>query len=265
MVSVTVAQHNTTDAQYLPCHCQTLGRVQSSEQVRAHAGPASDRHQVWESPGVLVHRQVLDRLCNEVAISRSKTKWGWSILPPLVRTGGGTKLKSLDMSFSGLMTLVERLVRYRTDPVTGRLLSQQERSAEEVVEEERRDLARGVMRAAFEHVASRVVLALKSSTAIAPHTNGEPENSKPPSLILSGGVASNTFLRHVIASTLCAHGFGDVELHFPTPKYCTDNAAMIGWTGLEMYENGHVDGLGIRALRKWPLDQLLDPVDDGKM
>jgi N6-L-threonylcarbamoyladenine synthase len=38
---------------------------------------------------------------------------------------------------------------------------------------------------------------------------------------------------------------------------------MIGWAGLEMFEAGHIDPLNIRAIRKWPLDKLLDPPADG--
>ncbi|XPS94317.1 N(6)-L-threonylcarbamoyladenine synthase [Ascochyta lentis] len=191
---------------------------------------------------------------NEVAMERSKTKWGWAINQPLTKTGGGNKINTMGMSFSGLMTAVERLVRYPTDPETGKL-SKQARSADKVSLDERRDMALGVMRAAFEHIASRVVLALQNTTST-PIT---------PAVVVAGGVASNAFLRHVLASTLCAHGFPDVVLYFPPPKYCTDNAAMIAWTGLEMYEAGHVDALSIRAIRKWPLDQLLTPVNDGKM
>ncbi|KZM19611.1 N(6)-L-threonylcarbamoyladenine synthase [Ascochyta rabiei] len=194
---------------------------------------------------------------NEVAVERSKTTWGWSINQPLTKTGGGNKIKTMGMSFSGLMTAVDRLVRYPTDPETGKL-SKQVRSAKSITLDERRDMALGVMRAAFEHIASRVILALKNSSNPTPP-------SIAPAVVLAGGVASNAFLRHVLASTLCAHGFGDVVLYFPPPKYCTDNAAMIGWAGLEMYEAGHVDPLSIRAVRKWPLDQLLTPVDDGKM
>jgi N6-L-threonylcarbamoyladenine synthase len=194
---------------------------------------------------------------NEVAIARSKTEWGWSITQPLSRTGGGNRLKTMDMSFSGLMTAVERIVRYPTDPATGKQ-SKQARSADAITLDERKAMALGVMRAAFEHIASRVVLALQNTT-----TPSSP--TQPPAVVMAGGVASNAFLRHVLASTLCLHGFPDVALHFPPPKYCTDNAAMIGWTGLEMFEAGHVDELSIRAIRKWPLDELLVPVEDGKM
>lgn len=191
---------------------------------------------------------------NEVAIARSKTIWGWSITPPLLTTGGGTKINSLNMSFSGLMTAVERIVRFPTDPLTGKL-GKEERSADEISLEERRDMALGVQRAAFEHIASRLVLALSSSQY----------TEKKPAVVMAGGVASNSFLRHVLASTLVFHGHGDVELFFPPPKYCTDNAAMIAWTGTEMFEAGYKHALGIRAIRKWPLDELMEPKYDDKI
>jgi N6-L-threonylcarbamoyladenine synthase len=38
---------------------------------------------------------------------------------------------------------------------------------------------------------------------------------------------------------------------------------MIGWAGLEMFEAGYLAPLSIRAIRKWPLDKLLDPPSDG--
>jgi N6-L-threonylcarbamoyladenine synthase len=187
---------------------------------------------------------------NEIALQRSRTAWGWTIAPPLLTTGGGAKINSLDMSFSGLMTAVERIVRFPTDPLTGKL-GAQPRHADDISLEERRDMALGVQRAAFEHIASRVVRALSSSADT--HTD------KKPAVVLAGGVASNAFLRHVLATTLVLHGHGHVELFFPPPKYCTDNAAMIGWTGIEMFEAGYTDGLDIRAVRKWPLDELLEP------
>lgn len=207
-----------------------------------------------------VHEWYTSPANNEAASLRNKTKWGWSINSPLTKTGGGNKINSLVMSFSGLMAAVERLARRPTDPHTGKL-SKQPRT-EDAPLEERRDMALGVMRAAFEHLASRVVLALRSATTPAVDTTS---TSPARAVVMSGGVASNAFLRHVLASTLCAHGFGDVRLFFPPPKYCTDNAAMIGWTGIEMFEAGYVDPLSIRAIRKWPLDALLAPVDDSKV
>lgn len=196
---------------------------------------------------------------NEIAIEASRSKWGWSITPPLLTTGGGSKIHSLSMSFSGLMTAVERLVHFPTDPATGKLAKEQ-RSADEVCLDERRDMALGVQRAAFEHIASRLVLALQR-----PATASATIPEKKPAVVMSGGVASNAFLRHVLASTLVHRGYGHIELFFPPPKYCTDNAAMIGWTGIEMFEAGHRDALATRAVRKWPLDELLQPHYDDKI
>jgi N6-L-threonylcarbamoyladenine synthase len=138
--------------------------------------------------------------------------------------------------------------------LTGKL-GKEERSADDISLEERRDMALGVQRASFEHIATRVVLALSSSS----------KTDTKPALVMAGGVASNAFLRHVLASTLVLHGHGDVQLFFPPPKYCTDNAAMIGWTAIEMFEAGYKDSLAIRAVRKWPLDDLLKPKYDDKI
>jgi N6-L-threonylcarbamoyladenine synthase len=189
---------------------------------------------------------------HEDALKRSATKWGWSLNQPLITTHGGTKIKNIELSFSGLLTAAERVVRYQTDTAT-RKRTKIERTIDDISLEEKRDIARETMRAAFEHVSYRVILALQSMN----------DDSAPRSLVLAGGVAANAFLRHILASTLCAHGYCDIKLYFPPPSYCTDNAAMIAWTGLEMFEAGHTDPLSIRAIRKWPLDRLLDPIVDG--
>lgn len=225
----------------------SLGSASTSDLSGLTANQYTERHghaQAWYTPPSN----------NEVAIARSRTAWGWSITPPLLTTGGGTKIHSLNMSFSGLMTAVERIVRFPTDPLTGKL-GKEERSADDISLEERRDMALGVQRASFEHIATRVVLALSSSS----------KTDTKPALVMAGGVASNAFLRHVLASTLVLHGHGDVRLFFPPPKYCTDNAAMIGWTAIEMFEAGYKDSLAIRAVRKWPLDDLLEPKYDDKI
>lgn len=65
-----------------------------------------------------------------------------------------------------------------------------------------------------------------------------------------------------LANALVTRGHGDTQLYFPPPEFCTDNAAMIGWAGLEMFEAGYTDPLSIRAIRKWPLDRILDAPKD---
>lgn len=124
---------------------------------------------------------------HEVAVKRSITKWGWGFNQPLAKSGGGTKMASMEMSFSGLLTAVERAVRYQTDPLTKKQ-TKIERVAIEISDEERRDMAGEAMRAAFEHVASRVCTALELE-----HGFGD----KIPAVVMAGGVAANSFLRHM--------------------------------------------------------------------
>jgi N6-L-threonylcarbamoyladenine synthase len=37
---------------------------------------------------------------------------------------------------------------------------------------------------------------------------------------------------------------------------------MIAWCGIEMFRAGYYNPRTIRAVRKWPLDQLLSPPED---
>lgn len=108
---------------------------------------------------------------------------------------------------------------------------------------ERQQLARETMRVAFEHLASRIILALKS-----------PELTGLKTLVVSGGVASNQYLKQVIRRVLDINGHSQIELVFPPVEFCTDNAAMIAWTGIEMWEAGYRTSLGAMALRRWAID-----------
>lgn len=189
---------------------------------------------------------------DEEGLRQNTTKWGWSFNQPLVKASGGIKNRSMEMSFSGLMTGVERVVRFKRDITTGKS-TRTERLPEDLTMEERKDIAREAMRAAFEHVASRVILGLKQISA---NSSG---STNVQTVVMSGGVAANAYLRYILASMLVAHGYPDVRVVFPPPSLCTDNAAMIGWAGIEMYQAGHKDARTIRAIRKWPLDSLLSP------
>ncbi|KAF1973014.1 hypothetical protein BU23DRAFT_466212 [Bimuria novae-zelandiae CBS 107.79] len=180
----------------------------------------------------------------EEELKRNVSRWGWAFNQPLARASGGLKNKNLEMSFSGLMTAVERAVGYQHHQSTGKL-TKIERSPSGISLEERRDMAESSMRAAFEHIAARVVTALKSTPAT--------------TVVMAGGVGANIYLRYILASMLCKHGFGHLIVVFPPTALCSDNAAMIAWTGIEMYQSGYTDKLSIRAVRKWPLDQLLSP------
>ena len=65
---------------------------------------------------------------------------------------------------------------------------------------------------------------------------------------------------HSLRAFLAVRGFPHIKLCFPPPALCTDNAAMIAWCGLEMWDAGWESNLDVRALKKWTLD---DSGEDG--
>ncbi|KAL1884803.1 Mitochondrial tRNAs modification protein [Paecilomyces lecythidis] len=161
---------------------------------------------------------------------KRESPWGWSITTPLANT------RQLQFSFSCVPSTITRLFANR------------EKANQPTSDDERVALARESMRVCFEHLASRTVIALEALRDQA----GNKEQIK--TLVVSGGVAANRYLMTILRSFLDVRGFGHVELVAPPPYLCTDNAAMIGWAGIEMFEAGWRTELSCRALRKWSLD-----------
>ena len=199
------------------------------------------------------HAYVAPRTREEV-LSSTPSRWGWALTAPLSKTRYGSRSKDMAFSFAGLGSAIERICHGREIVMTL---------------DERRGVAREALRVAFEHLASRVLMALQEldiADPAYPQPNG--------TLVMSGGVASNQFLRTVyvtllycqypdkfrqlnrtrLRSFLDIRGFAHVRLIFPPTSLCTDNAAMIAWTGTEMYKAGSESDLGCRALRKWSID-----------
>ena len=70
-------------------------------------------------------------------------------------------------------------------------------------------------------------------------------------IVLAGGVAANSRLRNEFSLEARERCIG---LFFPSPKYCTDNAAMIARAGLEMLKRGLSSPLTISANPNLALD-----------
>ncbi|KAL1999077.1 hypothetical protein VTN02DRAFT_5076 [Thermoascus thermophilus] len=161
---------------------------------------------------------------------KRESLWGWSITAPFANT------RQLQFSFSCVSSTVTRIV------------AKKEAAGEVMSDDERVALARESMRVCFEHLASRTIIALE-------HLRDQGlDPAEIQTLVVSGGVAANRFLMTVLRSFLDVRGFGHVEIVAPPPYLCTDNAAMIGWAGIEMFEAGWQTDLSCRALRKWTLD-----------
>lgn len=70
-------------------------------------------------------------------------------------------------------------------------------------------------------------------------------------LVISGGVAANLEIRSTLERLAKSHG---MELIAPPLDLCSDNGAMIAWTGIERLNKGMIDTLDIAARPRWPLD-----------
>ena len=135
-----------------------------------------------------------------------------------------------DMSFSGLKTA---LLRARDALVA-------EKAG--ITLQDRADLCAGFQAAVAD------VLAEKSRRAMALYMEAQPAK---PVLAVAGGVAANKSIRASLETV--AAEFGATCLA-PPLALCTDNAAMIAYAGLELFEAGQQDGFSLAARPRWPLD-----------
>ncbi len=70
-------------------------------------------------------------------------------------------------------------------------------------------------------------------------------------LVIAGGVGANQALRSALTRWMeSIHG----ELYFPRPEYCTDNGAMVAYTGYLHFAAGEQDkNSSIDVLARWPI------------
>lgn len=71
-------------------------------------------------------------------------------------------------------------------------------------------------------------------------------------LAIAGGVASNTSLRSCLQNACEKEG---ISFYYPSPGYCTDNAAMIGAAGYYSYIKGVRHGLDLNAVPNLKIGQ----------
>jgi N6-L-threonylcarbamoyladenine synthase len=132
----------------------------------------------------------------------------------------------LDFSFSGLKTAVVVAIR-------DRVLDDQARA----------DAAFEFQQAVVETLVAKCARALEQTGFT--------------TLVVAGGVGANLCLRDALSALGRRLG---VEVLYPRPAFCTDNAAMIAYAGCMRLAAGERDDLKIRATARWPLDTLRAPV-----
>jgi len=77
-------------------------------------------------------------------------------------------------------------------------------------------------------------------------------NNKKNIFVIAGGVASNNKIRKKLIDLSINNNFEPI---FPPKNLCSDNAAMIAWTGIERFKLGLLNKLDFPAKARWPLDE----------
>jgi len=133
-----------------------------------------------------------------------------------------TDRPGLDFSFSGLKTAV--LTRYAkaSNDITSRA-----------------DIALGFEEAVVD------TLLIKCRRAL--------EQTGLKSLVLAGGVAANLRLREELSVWA---GQNKIRIHYPRSEFCTDNGAMVAYTGCQRLLAGAEDPLDWEVRARWPLSEL---------
>ncbi|MGA1269901.1 MAG: tRNA (adenosine(37)-N6)-threonylcarbamoyltransferase complex transferase subunit TsaD [Gemmobacter sp.] len=135
-----------------------------------------------------------------------------------------------DMSFSGLKTAV---IRARET-----ILAQKG----QLSETDRADICASFQAAVAD------VLAARTARAIAACRDARVPVEV---LAVAGGVAANATIRAGLRAAAEAAGLAFVA---PPLRLCTDNGAVIAWTGIERLRAGAVDAADLVARPRWPLD-----------
>lgn len=158
---------------------------------------------------------------------------GGPIIDELSKTGNPKAVRfprpvlskdSLDFSFSGLKTAVVNYVKTHPEPQGGYP----------------EDLIKDIV-SSFQEA---VVDVLVKKTAQAAQHEGLKR------IVLSGGVAANQRLRQKIKEESNEQ---KLKVYFPSPFFCTDNAAMAGVVGYEYLKRGIRSPLSLNAFSNLPL------------
>ncbi len=156
----------------------------------------------------------------EELAKKSTGKHNFNLPKPLLKN------KSLNLSFSGLKTAVRRIVE------------------KGINRDQKYDLANEFQSVVTECLIKKVEL---SFNIIKKKLNID-------NFVLSGGVASNTYIRESF-KLLCKRN--RISFFAPDKNLCVDNATMIAWAGLEIMKNRKASSkINLPPKPRWRLDSL---------
>ncbi|KAK0193506.1 glycoprotease [Armillaria mellea] len=141
----------------------------------------------------------------------------------------------MGFSYSGYHSQVERFVHRRG-------------GVENIAPEEKVAVARAFQEAVVDHLESKLMLGIKQCFR---------DNIPIKHVIISGGVASNSYLRARLTRMLSNPPInGGLTLQYPPPSLCTDNAVMVAWASMHRFLAGDHDDFSLNPVTKWSIETL---------
>ncbi|MCW9717451.1 tRNA (adenosine(37)-N6)-threonylcarbamoyltransferase complex transferase subunit TsaD [Avibacterium sp. 21-599] len=138
-----------------------------------------------------------------------------------------TDRPGLDFSFSGLKTFAANTINQTI---------KEERT---LTEQSKADIAYAFQQAVVETLVIKCRRALKETGF--------------KRLVIAGGVSANQQLRQALAELMAQLGG---EVFYPQPQFCTDNGAMIAYTGFLRLKHGEHSPLEIEVKPRWAMTEL---------
>ncbi len=134
-----------------------------------------------------------------------------------------------DFSFSGIKTAARTFLERNPAPHSDEFIN---------------DFCASFQAAVVDCIINRLENAMRDARVIA---------AAPKTLVVAGGVAKNSAIRAAMERLAAAHG---IVFAAPPMNLCTDNGAMIAWTGIENYRLGRIVHSPIAPRPRWPLTEL---------
>ncbi len=134
-----------------------------------------------------------------------------------------TNKPGLDFSFSGLKTFTLNTVQDLGD----------------MTEQDRADIAAAFQEAVVDTIRIKCERALDATGL--------------QRLVIAGGVSANVELRKRLDESAARH---QRQVFYPPLRLCTDNGAMIAYTGYLRLKHGHSEDLDIHVRPRWPMTEL---------
>ncbi|KAL7753691.1 Mitochondrial tRNAs modification protein [Sorochytrium milnesiophthora] len=182
----------------------------------------------------------LEQYASKVAAERGTADFDrkrWPTFTVPLRDGKNRPGRTFAFSFSGLKTSVRYCIEQH--------VRQTSQTIDAVDEVWKCHVAAAFQEAVTAHLSDRLTYALRHLV----------DERRVPltSVVVAGGVACNKSIRSSLQAV--SERFG-LPFVVPPVSLCTDNAAMIAWTGLERLQVGLTDEYSIDYVPRWPLDQM---------